>query len=217
MSTTLSEKTFKNYLLALSIIFIICFILTSYFFIIHNKEHRLLFLLTPPLFLFLFILGKTASSGIRNNNIFSDLLIFSFLAIAIYSLVRIIISWSNSQVDQDYLIFFAASTLLFIISLILWRKSIISRFRLKSLSPTEALAYRALAEVVIEDYKAEGYSFDTIVGDFDKYLSSINSTQKQNAQMVYFAVQYLPIIFLNPPLTWMGVRRKKRIHSKKVL
>lgn len=215
MDNTKSEKVFGSYLLTLSIIFLAGSIITAYLFIFPVRDGSSILLFTSPLLLFLFILSKISSNGIRKNAIFSDLLNLSFILIAIYTCIRFIISLSKAHATFVYLIYFLISLLLFIITLILWRKAVISRFHLKSLSPIEALSYMALAEAVIGDYKSEGYSFDTIVRDFDKYLSGFQSSQKTSAKMVYFAIQYLPIIFLNSPLTWMGIEERKVFIQKR--
>jgi choline dehydrogenase-like flavoprotein len=215
MNNTKQEIIFKNYLFILSIIFLLGCILISYFFIFAAAQQVLLFVLTSPLLLILFILSKLASGGIRKNNSFSCLLIFSFLVVGIYSLVRVITSAANSQISLIYILYFLISSVLFLLTLILWRKSVISRFDLKTLSPTEALSYKALAEVVIGDYKTEGYSFDTTVKDFDKYLSIFDSSKKSSAKMVYLAAQFLPLIFFNLPLSWMGIEERKDFIQKR--
>ncbi len=215
MNNTKSEKTFEGYLLTLSIIFLAGSIITAYFFVFPVRGSSRILLFTSPLLLFFFIISKISSNGIRRNTVFSDLLNLSFILVAIYSCVRFIISLARAQANFVYLIYFLISLILFVITLILWRKAVISRFNLKSLSPTEALSYMALAEAVIGDYKSEGYSFDTIVKDFDKYLSGFQSSQKSSAKMVYLAMQYLPIIFFSSPLTWMGVEKRKAFIKKR--
>ena len=215
MDNTKSETVFRTYLLVLSIVLLLTCIPLSCLFIFASKGMGLLFLLTPPLLLFLFIVSRIASGGVRGNNIFSDLLLISFLIVAVYSLIRVISSAVSSEFNLTYFIYFLISSILFSVTLILWRKAVISRFGLNTLSPTEALSYRALAEVVIGDYKTENYSFDTTVKDFDKYLSIINSSQKLSARMVYLAVQFLPMLFFNPPLTWMGIEERKAFIKKR--
>ena len=217
MDITQPELIFRKYLQVLSIVFLLSGILLFYFFILAGKLSGLLFLFTTPFLLFLFVISKIASGGIRSNNIFSDLLMLSFVAVAVFSLIRIIISTFNPPFNFYYLIYFIISSVLFIVTLILWRKAVISRFGLKSLSPTEALSYKALAEVVIGDYKTEEYSFDTTVRDFDKYLSIFNSSQKLSAKMVYLAIQFFPLLFFNLPITWMGIEEKKEFIKKRFL
>jgi len=214
MEYTPSEKRLIILLSTYSVLFLLACIVSAYFFIFHYRETNLLLLVTPFLCLILFIFCLLGSEGIRKNYIFIDLLNLSFLFVSIITAIKYFTS-NNAELKViygEYALLFIA---LFILMVLIWRQAVISRFGLNELSPTEALSYRALAEVVIGDYKAEGYSFDTIVKDFDDYLNRFRSIQKCSVKLVYFVIQYVPLIFLNVPLTWMGIEDRKKFIKKR--
>ena len=214
MEYTNSEKRLIVLLTVYSILFLAVSIVSAYYFIFHHRETSLLHLSTPFLFLLFFIFSFLGSKGVRENNIFIDLLNLSFLTIIIITAVKYFTSDDMlfKDIFGEYALLFAV---LSIITVFAWRKAVISRFGLKELSPTEALSYRALAEVVIGDFKVEGYSFDTIVKDFDNYLNRFQSAQKFSAELVYLIIQYFPLIFLNVPLTWMGIEDREKFIKKR--
>lgn len=216
MEYSAAEKKFRALLSFYAFIFFVGTLVSGYYFYCGCSEHpqRLLLLLTPPLLLFFFILSKIAAGGIRKNYSYSDLLMMGFIAVALCTGWHFVASLKHGATDILSGIYAATSLLLFILTLILWRKAVIAQFGLNALSPTQALSYRALAEVLIGDYRPEGYSFDTIVKDFDDYLNRFESPTKSSVKLVYVLMQYLPVILLNIPLTWMGVE-ERRIFIKK--
>ena len=213
MDYTKDELGLKTLLTVYAVVFLFGCILASYLFYIDEMSEHLILLLTPPIFFFLFLFSAMGAGGVRKNNSFIDLLNISFIVIAVIAAIKYFNT--SSELESIYGAYCIVSLLFFIITLLAWRKAVISRFDLKDLSPTEALTYRALAEVVIGDYKAEGYSFDTIVKDFDFYLSRFQSSAKLPAKLVYIAMQYFPLLFLNLPLTWMGVEDRKEFIEKR--
>ena len=213
MNYTNDEKNLKNILSFYTFIFLVGCILTIYYFYIEYLTTHPVLLLTPLLLFILFIFSAMGAGGIRKNNTFIDLLNLSFILIAVVAAIKYFKSSEDMRII--YGSYFIISLLFYIITLSVWRKAVISRFGLKELSPTQALSYRALAEVVIADYKAEGYSFDTIVKDFDFYPSRFQTLKKLPVKLVYLAVQYFPILYFRLPLTWMGVEDRKEFIEKR--
>jgi hypothetical protein len=213
MDYTINEQKLKTLLTVYAVIFLLGCMLASYFFYIDSISPHLLLLLTPPLFFFLFLFSAMGAGGVRKNISFIDLLNISFIVISILAAIKYFNT--SPELELIYAAYCIVSLIFFIITLMAWRKAVISRFDLKDLSPTEALSYRALAEVVIGDYKAEGYSFDTIVRDFDFYLSRFQSASKLPAKLVYIAMQYFPLLYLHLPLTWMGTEDRKEFIEKR--
>lgn len=212
MNYTKNEKRLRGLLSFISIIFLLGGAGTAYYFFFIIDETQLLLLFTPPALLILFLFSLLASKGVRKNYVFVDLLLLSFFITAVSTAILYFTSENNTYL---YGIYCLAALVLFIITLFTWRKAVTGRFELKELSPAEALAYRALAEVIIGDYKTEGYSFDTIVKDFDSYLNKFNSKQKCSVRMIYLVVQFFPLLFLNVPLTWMGIEDRKEFIKRR--
>jgi choline dehydrogenase-like flavoprotein len=209
MDYTEEELELENLLTAFAVAFFIGSAFSAYWFLFHTSESDPLMLFTPLILLLCSIFSKIAAGGIRKNVAFIDLLLTTFFVVAAYAIIRSTRDASHAGLGTIHPAYAGTGALLYIITLVMWRKAVISRFELRELSPTEALCYRALAEVVIGDYKAEGYSFDGVVKDFDRYLSRIQSQQKNQAKLVYLALQFLPLLFLGIPLTWMGVEERK--------
>ena len=214
MDYTKNEKTLRNLLVVYSIVFLAALIVSYYFFVIQDRATSILLLSVPPLCLLNFILSFIGSKGVRKNLAFVDLLNLSLFVFGVISAIAFI---KMNALSTYYLFFAIISLVLFIVLVFTWRNAIASRFDLQELSPTASLAYLALAEVVIGDYKAEEYSFDTIVKDFDNYLSKFKSNQKTSVKMVYVVMQYFPILYLNVPLTWMGIEDRKYFIKKRFL
>ncbi len=213
MDYTANEKRLKTVLSVCAILLLAGSVLTAYLFIIHNRQDLLILLFTPLILLYLGVLAKVAAGGIRKNESYIDLLFISLLALGIYNAVRFFTMLRVERMSQATTIYgiYAGGSLLLLLALyLLWRSAVIARFNLHSLSPTQALAYRALAESVIGTYRAEGYSFDTTVTDFDDYLTRFQSPIKSQVKLVYLAIQFLPIFFFKVPLTWMGVEDRKK-------
>ncbi|MBI3365141.1 MAG: GMC family oxidoreductase [Ignavibacteriae bacterium] len=215
MDYTQHEKNFGHLLSGYAIVFLAGSAITAYCFLFHELATQRLLLYTPLILLLLCVFSKIAAGGIRRNQAFVDLLLLSLFLLSSYTSVRFVVLVVHSEVNTVYLSYALVSVTLYVVMLISWRKAVISRFALESLSPTQALAYRAMVEVVIGDYKAEGHSFDTTVSGFDRYLSSFQSDQKTQVKLVYLAVQFLPLLFLGLPLTWMGIEERRSFIKKK--
>jgi GMC oxidoreductase/NAD(P)-binding Rossmann-like domain len=214
MSYTNNENKLRTLLLIYSFLFFFGSVFAYYFFVFNSRSTSILLLSIPPLCLILSIFSFISSKGIRKNLVFVDLLNLSLFFTFIVSLIAFL---KFNSISDYYLVSAIISLLLFVVIVLIWRKAIINRFDLQELSPTAALAYRALAEVVIGNYKAEEYSFDTIVTGFDNYLSKFKSSQKTSVKMVYVVMQYFPILYLNPPLSWMGIEDRENFIKKRFL
>ncbi len=218
MGYTGKEIKFEKLLSILSLVFLLGFVLTLYMIFSSQAINSTYLYITSAVLILMFVLSKTASGGIRDNNIFADMLFVFLLLIALASCVVGIVKYvETSTINLFLAVCFVISTFLFIVLLIMWRNSVIERFDLQVLSPTEALNYRALSEVVISDFRPEGYSFDTIVKDFDNYLDHIKKGSTLQVRLVYFALQFIPLIFFNLPLTWMGKQKRVNFIKKRFL
>src|ERR1051326_2305757 len=209
------ETNLERLLLMYSIIFAVGSGLAAYFFLIDHRATSLQLLFAPLVMAMISVACKISSSGVRSNHIFLDLVFISFISIGIYALIRLSLFVIYFEFSLTYFISALTSFLLLIPIMILWKKAVIARFGLHTLAPTEALSYRALAEVVIGDYKPAGYSFDTCVIDFDNYLTSIKSRQKMQVKLVYLVLQIIPLVFMNIPFTWMGVDKRKQFMKRR--
>lgn len=215
MEYTASERRLSIVLSICALLLLAGAIITGWLFICRAREDRLLLVLAPVLLLVLGLLAKIAAGGLRRNVIAMDLLLCGLFGVGAFTAVRFIVTWWHHEPDCVFGAYAAGALFLYLVLLLLWRRAVTSRFDLRTLSPTQALSYHALAQTVIGEYRAEGYSFDTTVHDFDDYLTRFQSPVKFSVRLVYTVMQYLPLLYLRLPLTWMGVEDRRRFIKRK--
>jgi choline dehydrogenase-like flavoprotein len=162
------------------------------------------------------VAGEIVAGSERRYYIFLEALITVFFLLTVWRVITLCIDLVKNEFTLFSLLSFVVPGVFFIVLVLVRRKKVVMRFGLKTLSPTQALSYRALAEASIGKNAVAGYSFDTVVTDFDAYLSSFESGQKNQVKLVYLAMQFLPILFLRPPLTWMGADTRKAFLKKRI-
>ncbi len=215
MDYTSAETRLKTLLATCAIVMLAGAAAAAYFFVVRTREDQLLLLFTPLLLACFSVLAKVAAGGIRKNESYAGLLLLGLFGIGVYSAIRFVMELSRHTPARTFGIYAVCALLLYVVIWLAWRAAVNSRFKLRSLSPVQALAYHAVAEAVIGNYRTEGYSFDTTVTDFDDYLTRFQSPGKFQVKMVYTAMQYLPLLYLRLPLSWMGVEDRQAFIKRK--
>jgi hypothetical protein len=163
----------------------------------------------------LMFLGGTASRGVRRHHVLIEMVkLISFTAAILFFLFYL-----RGELDalaKSLLLCSAiGSALVFIITAAAYVRAIKARYDLLYLSATQALAMRALADVTIVGGECQEVSSDEIVKLADRYLSSFNSSRRLSVKIDMVLLEYLPLIFLNVPLSWMGNEERMTFIKKR--
>jgi choline dehydrogenase-like flavoprotein len=90
-------------------------------------------------------------------------------------------------------------------------------FGLHFLSGMQALTFEGVAQALIDGGKMDVLSGKDLVENVDTYLASFKSDRKIEIKLSLFGLEYLPLLHLRPPMSWMSSRMRVAFIKKYLL
>lgn len=181
----------------------------------YDPIHKPFVELMAALMAVLFCLSAIASRGIRTHRVLIELLKLITLGAAILFFLFYLRGERDALSKSLLLSSAAGSALVFIITAAAYARAIKARYDLKYLSAGQALALRALAEVIIDSPGSQVVSAGEIVTLADRYLSGFKSSRRLSVKVDMLFLEYFPLVFLSTPLSWMGTEQRKAFIKKR--
>ena len=172
------------------------------------KVQYYLFLVAIIVLPLLIAMALRGMTGVRTRATSIRFLKFMMLLIFVVSLIFFIKVNSESDVKNILLIISIFSFVVFLVTLISFAAAIDARFGLHYLSPEQALTFRSVANAFVAGGKMEVLTPDDLVVNIDNYLSSFDSPRKWQVKLAMIALEYLPLIYFHPPMSFMGLEER---------
>lgn len=217
MVLTKNEQQLKSLLTVWAVLFLAAGIWITFFSTPTERRIETLFRITGTILVVLSLLSAVARTGVRHHLVLLDVLKFAAFC---YGIVLMVVGWNG---DQPELMFGIASLVVCAVTIVFHSRALRARFNLHFLSGRQALAFQALAGVTIVGRDYQILSPDELTERIDSYLSSFASSRKFSLRIALLALEYIPLGFLRPPLSWMGAEdrilfiKKRFLNSKGAL
>ncbi len=150
------------------------------------------------------VLAYAAARAIRGGQLTVKLLKLLVFGLMIVAATLLINSAGGSELQTLSAIYTAGFGLLFLLLMVFHRQALKARYGLKFFWPSQALTFRAMADVVIAGGSLERLTPDELLLRTEQYFNSFQSRRKSQIKLVLSLFEYLPLLFLNVPFSWMG-------------
>ena len=124
---------------------------------------------------------------------------------------------TNELIKEELQILLLTGFTVFIFDLFIFGRSIKAFFGISYLNATDGLTFQAIGQVLIDGGKLEKISAYDMVQNVDKYLNSFDAPSRVQIKFVIIILQYIPLIFLSAPMTWMKAEKRVKFLEKHFL
>ena len=215
-----AEKTLRAVLLCWVILFAVLFVCCLSYVVRKaggNPEgYYFLTLVGVAVFPMLFAMALRGMTGIRSRT--TSIRFLKFVLLLIFVAALIIYFTSASDWDIKFPLFAVAigAFVIFLTTLLSFNAATSARFNLRYLSAEQALTFRSLASAFVAGGKMELLTSGDLVNNIDGYLSSFQSPRKWQIKLTLIALEYLPTLYLHPPMSFMGLEERINFISRRL-
>jgi len=155
-----------------------------------------------------------ATSGIRSKTSHVRFIKFTMFIIFVAALVLQLVL---SPAAKPLLLSISLGAFaVFLVTMLFFNAAVKSRFGLRYFSPEQALTFRALANAFVAGGKMAVLTPDELVKNVDYYLSAFQSPRKWQTKLMLIAIEYLPLVYFHPPMSYMGLEERINFISRRL-
>jgi choline dehydrogenase-like flavoprotein len=124
---------------------------------------------------------------------------------------------TNELIKEELRVAILTGITIYVFDLIAFGQTVKKYFGISYLNAIDALSFQAAGQVLIDGGKLEKLSAYDMVQNVDKYLNSFDAPSKIQIKLVILILQYIPLIFLSAPMTWMKAEKRVKFLEKHFL